>query len=77
MIRLAFAIVVLACSASSAATNGVQTAQSAVQSKQERKAEHYPSKIVLKARSDKKSEWKKDKELPLMFSNNPKAKKSK
>ena len=46
----------------------------------ERKTEHFNNKIIIKARdkgSKKESDYKIDREFPLMFTNNKKAKKAK
>ena len=79
-------VVALLCSASvchAAKTNKTEVSSSApdvhVQAK-EKKAEHTANKIIVKARekgSKKESDWKTEREFPLMFGNNRKARKPK
>lgn len=79
-------IIALICAASvcnAANTNKVDKADKPEKHEKvekEKKAEHQANKIVVKSRdkgSKKESDWKAEREFPLMFGNNRKARKPK
>jgi len=61
------------------ATPATNAVSAKVETEKERKAEHQLNKITVKARdkgSKKESDYKTEREFPLMFANNRKAKKT-
>lgn len=76
MIRIAMIVVLMAAAAFGANTNKADNVEKV---EKERKAEHSQNKIIVKSRakgSTKESDWQTEREYPLMFANNRKAKKN-
>lgn len=78
--RLAIAFILLAYACHAANTNKVDKADKPAKVEKEKKTEHLKNKITIKDRdkgSKSEADWKTEKEYPLMFGNNRKARKQK